>query len=160
MSLSQENIDKLCMTGIYKCEPVRSWLPSWRRDNPYHCINWTFKVRQYSDGTYVMYDTYWSGSDGFHVELTNENFDKFELLFDLNEMQRISPPDYYDYDEEDRYHLALDSGGYQYSKYYFVRKGAKKNKEKELDRLNRELESLKRQVKLKEEEIERAKRGD
>ena len=155
MSLSQENIDKLCMTGIYHCDPVLSWIESWRRDNPYHCINWTFKVHKYSDGTYAMWDTYWSGSDGLHKQLTDENFDKFELLFDLNDVRKISKEDFYDYNEEDRWHIALDSGGYQFSKYYFVRKDAKKNKDIQLERLYRELESLKRQVKLQEEEIER-----
>lgn len=155
MSLSQENIDKLCMTGIYHCDPVPSWIESWRRDNPYHCINWTFKVHKYSDGTYAMWDTYWSGVNGLHKQLTDENFDKFELLFDLNDVRKISKEDYYDYNEEDRWHIALDSGGYQFSKYYFVRKDAKKNKDIQLERLYRELESLKRRVKLQEEEIER-----
>lgn len=154
MSLSQENIDKLCMTGIYRCDPVPSWIESWRRDNPYHCINWTFKIHNYPEYNKIyMRDTYWSGGSGLSVELTDENFDKFELLFDINDVYKVSPPDFYDYDEEDRWHIALDSGGYQYSRYYYVRKGAKKNKEVLLERLNLELNSLKRQVEWKEEEI-------
>lgn len=156
MSLSQENIDKLCMTGIYRCDPVLSWIASWRRDNPYHCINWTFKI--YNCPKYnkiYMRDTYWCDG-GLTVELTDENFDKFELLFDMNEVHKVSPPDFWDYDEEDRWHIALDSGGFQFSKYYYVRKGAKKNKEVLLERLNRELESLKDQVKWKEDEIAKA----
>lgn len=151
--LSQENIDKLCMTGIYECEPVMEWLPLYKRDDPYHCMNWIFKVRQYENKFY-MYDTYWS-TDSFRVELDDKNFVKFNLLFDMNEVSRISPPDFYDYDEPDRWHVALDSGGYDLSKYYFVRKGAKKNKDIQLERLNNELESLKRRVELKEEEIKR-----
>lgn len=155
MSLSQENIDKLCMTGIYECEPVLSWIESWRRDQPYHCINWNFRVRKSSKGTYYMVDTYWSGVDGLVVELTDENFDKFVLLFDMNEVEKVSKEDFYDYNEEDAWHVALDSGGYQYSRYYFVRKGAKKNKDIQLERLNRELESLKCKVRWKEDEIKR-----
>ena len=158
-SLSQENINKLCMTGIYQCKPVLSWIESWRRDNPYHCINWTFKVRKYDDGAYYMYDTYWSGGGGLSIKLTDKNFDKFNLLFDMNDVHKVSPPDFYDYNEEDRWHIALDSGGYQYSRYYFVRKGAKKNKDIQLERLNRELESLKAQVRWKEEEIKRVLEG-
>ena len=157
MSLSQENINKLCMTGIYHCDPVLSWIESWRRDTPYHCINWTFKVRKYERSSeldkYYMCDTYWSTGDNLSVELTDDNFDKFEFMFDMNEVHKVSPPDFYDYNEEDRWHVALDSGGYQYSKHYYVRKGAKKNKEVLLERLNRELESLKSQVKWKEDEI-------
>jgi len=155
MSLSQENIDKLCMTGIYHCDPVLSWIESWRRDTPYHCLNWNFKVRKCSDDVYEMVDTYWSGCDGLRVKLTDENFDKFELLFDMDDVRRVSKEDYYDYNEGDAWHIALDSGGYQFSKYYFARKDAKKNKDIQLKRLNDELESLKRQVRLKEEEIER-----
>lgn len=158
MSLSQENINKLCMTGVYRCDPVLSWIESWRRDDPYHCINWTFKVVKYDNpDKYYMRDTYWSSGSGLSVELTDENFDKFELLFDMNEVHKVNPPDFYDYNEEDRWHIALDSGGYMFSKHYYVRKGAKKNKEVLLERLNWELDSLRRQVKWKEEEIAKAK---
>lgn len=159
MSLSQENINKLCMTGIYRCDPVLSWIESWRRDNPYHCINWTFMVYMYDEYNKIyMRDTYWSGGSGLSVELTDENFDKFELLFDMNEVHKVNPPDFYDYNEEDRWHIALDSGGYRFSKHYYVRKGAKKNKEVLLERLGRELESLKRQVRCKEEEMAKVKK--
>ncbi len=157
MSLSQEKIIKLCMTGIYRCDPVLSWIESWRRDTPYHCINWTFRVRKYErpgePDKYYMCDTYWSTGDGLSVELTDDNFDKFEFMFDMNDVHKVSPPDFYDYNEEDRWHVALDSGGYQYSRHYYVRKGAKKNKEVLLERLNLELDSLRRQIKWKEEEI-------
>ena len=148
------------MTGIYRCDPVLSWIESWRRDNPYHCINWTFRVYMYDEYNKIyMRDTYWSGGSGLSVELTDENFDKFELLFDMNEVHKVNPPDFYDYNEEDRWHLALDSGGYRFSKHYYVRRGAKKNKEVLLERLNRELESLRSQVRWKEEEIKKVKRG-
>ncbi len=100
-----------------------------------------------------MVDTYWSTGDNLCVELTDENFGLFRLLFDMNEVSKISPPDFYDYDEEDRWHVALDSGGLKYSKHYFVRKGAEKNKKTQLDRLYRDLESLERQVQIKQEEI-------
>ena len=155
--LSKENINKLHMNGIYECEPVKSWLPSYKWNEPYHCCNWTFRVKQYND-EYYMVDTYWSTGDGFKVKLTDENFEKFNFLFDFDEVDKITPPDFYDYDEEDRWHIALDSGGYAYSTYYFVRKGAKKNKDVLLERLNYELESLKRQIKYKEDEIKRIKR--
>lgn len=156
MSLSEENVKKLHMKGIYTCDPYTSleWLPYYKRDNPYHCCNWTFRVHKYDDGTYAMWDTYWSGADGFHVQLDDEKFDKFTLLFDLDDVKRVNINDFYDYNEEDRWHVALDSAGYQYSKYYFVKKDAKKNKEAQLERLHMELQSLKNQVKWKEQEIE------
>lgn len=157
MALSKENISKLCMTGIYKCQPVLEWLESWRRDEPYHCINWTFKVRyDEDDDTYYMVDTYWGGSGGLHVELTDEIFDRFEFLFDTNEVEQVPQTDFWDYDEKDRWHVALDSAGIRFSRYYLVRKGAKKNKTLLLERLNYELDSLKRDIERKEEEIRKA----
>jgi hypothetical protein len=146
------------MTGIYRCEPVLKWLPSYKRDQPYWCCNWTFRVRNYKE-KYYMVDTYWNGCEGLKVELTDENIDKFELLFDTEKVKKVMPPDFYDYNEEDCWHIALDSGGYQYSKHYYVRKDAKKNKEALLERLNRELESLKNKVRWKEDEIERVMKG-
>ena len=104
-----------------------------------------------------MRDTYWSGGSGLSVELTDENFDKFELLFDMNEVHKVNPPDFWDYNEEDRWHIALDSGGYRFSNHYYVRKGAQKNKEVLLERLDRELDNLRRQVRCKEEEIAKIK---
>ena len=154
MSLSQQNIDKLCMTGIYHCDPVLSWLESFRRSDPYHCINWTFKVmKDENSDDYYMCDTYWSGWEGLRVKLDDKNIDKFELLFDMNDVHKVSPTDFYDYDECDRWHTALDSAGYQYSKYFFVRNGAKKNKEILLARLNDELDDLERRVEMKKKEI-------
>lgn len=35
MALSQKNIEKLRMNGIYRCDPVLEWLPSYKRNNPY-----------------------------------------------------------------------------------------------------------------------------
>ena len=81
MGLSQDNIDKICMTGVYRCNPVLKWLPSYKRDNPYHCVNWIFTPDKYKDN-YYMRDTYWS-SDRFSILLSDENFDMFELLFSV-----------------------------------------------------------------------------
>lgn len=156
MALSNENIAKLHLNGIYTCQPQLNWIESWRRDDPYHCINWTFKVMQNDSGMYYMRDTYWS-SGGLRVELTDANFDIFEFLLDLDEASKIGPPDFYDYNEEDRWHIALDSGGYQFSKYYFVRKGAQKNKEAELERLQSELRCLEHQRSTLEEKINKLK---
>ena len=82
-------------------------------------------------------------------------FVSIDMPYSYDKKNEEFAADFYDYNEEDRWHVALDSGGYQYSRYYFVRKGAEKNKDIQLRRLNSELDSLKRQVKLKEEEIER-----
>ena len=155
MSLSKENVNKLCMTGVYRCDPIASGLGKGEsRESLYWCRNWIFRVQKNSDNTYSMVDTYWSsGSESF--VLTDENFGKFKFLFDLNEVKRVSSTDFYDYNEDDRWFVAMDSAGWQYSKWYYVRKDAKKNKDLLLSRLNDELASLKWRVEDKEREIAR-----
>ena len=146
--LSQENINKLHMNGIYRCDPVLEWLPSYKRDNPYWCRNWTFKVIE-RNGKYFMYDTYWTGDD-YSVKLTNENFDKFEYLFDLNDIQYVnSYKNWLEYPEEDRWRVPLDSGGINYAK-YVVRRGVKKVKERVVERMQRDIDYLKYDLAHKE----------
>lgn len=156
MSLSNENISKLCMTGVYRCDPIASGLGKGEsREYLYWGCNWVFKVRKYKDD-YMMVDTYW-GSDSKSFVLTDENFDKFEFLFDMNDVKKVSQTDFYDYNEDDRWFVAMDSGGWQFSKGYYVKKDATKNKEQLLSRLNEELLSLKRQAEYVEREIARIK---
>ena len=152
--LSQENIDKLHMKGIYICEPVLEWLPFWKRDDPYHCRNWTFKVKKFGN-EYYMHDTYWSTGDDNPIILTDENFDKFEYLFDYDQVKLIN--DYsrwLEYPEEDRWCVALDSGGNTFKR-YVVRSGAKKVKERVVERLQHEINHLKSELATKELQVER-----
>jgi hypothetical protein len=155
MSLSKENISKLCLTGVYRCDPIESGLGKGEsREYLYWGCNWVFTVRK-SEDDYMMVDTYWSSESKSFV-LTDENFDKFKFLFDMNDVRQVSQDFFYDYDEDDRWFVAMDSGGWQYAKCY-VKKDAKKNKEKLLSRLNDELASLKWRVEDKEREIARIK---
>ena len=148
--LSQANIDKLHMRGIYRCDPVLSWLPLYKRDAPYWCRNWTFKVGKSNSGKYWMMDTYWSTGDEYPVELTDENFDKFEFLFDLDDIRYInSYSDWIEYPDEDRWRVAVDSGGYDHAK-YIVRKEAKKIKEKVIERMQHDIDYLKHDLANKE----------
>lgn len=152
MSLSQSNIDKLHLNGIYRCDPVLSWLPLYKRDTPYWCRNWTFKIRK--SNKYYMYDTYWSTGDEYPVELTDDNFDKFEYLFDLDDVRFIHDyTSWIEYPEEDRWYVALDSGGMNYPK-YVVRKGAKKIKDRVVERMKREIDILKSELSSKERRLE------
>lgn len=157
--LSQENIDKLNMNGIYRCEPVLSWLPSYKRDNPYWCRNWTFRVRRSRSGKYYMYDTYWSG-DEYPVELTDENFDKFEYLFDLDDIRYVNTyTDWLEYPEEDRWRVGLDSGGINYPK-YVVRRGSKKVKDRIVERMKHNINYLKQELAYKEQLLDGIISGD
>ena len=152
--LSQENIDKLHMNGIYRCEPVLNWLPSYKRDTPYWCKNWTFKVQRSKSGKYFMYDTYWSTGDECPVELTDENFDKFEYLFDLDDIRYINNyKDWFEYPEKDRWEVPLNSGGINYPK-YVVRRNAKKIKERVVERMQQDINYLKQDLAHKERVLE------
>lgn len=154
MSLSQANIDKLNMNGLYHCNPVLEWLPSWKRDNPYWCRNWTFRVRKYDDD-YYMYDTYWSTGDDYPVKLTDENFDKFELVFDFNDVEefKCSYLKFETYADEDRFRVAVDSGGVNYPK-YFIRKDAMPQKDLVILRIQNEIAVLQGELDYKKKELE------
>lgn len=145
-TLSQENINKLNSHALYKCKPSSKYRGSWYETNLFHCCNWTFKVRQYLDGGYYMQDTYWGASgDSLSIELTDENFDEFELIADMRDLKQIKEFEVKKYREEDVMYLAVDSGGIQYGK-HFLKKDAKKNKDKILDNLDYEIDSCKRKL--------------
>lgn len=153
--LSKENIEKLHLNGIYRCDPVLNWLPSYKRDNPYWCRNWTFKIGRSKSGKYFMRDTYWATGDDYPVELTDENFDKFEFLFDLDDIKyENSYESWLEYPEEDRWRVPLDSGGTSYSK-YIVRKNAKKIKERVIERMKRDIDYLRQDLAYKEKILEK-----
>ena len=160
MGLSKENEEKLRPNGLYRCEPVLDWIASYKRDTPYHCMNWTFRpvMRTDKDGNteWYMEDTYWSCGGGLTVKLTDENFDKFEFVFCFDEVSCVKASVFYDYDEEDRFDVAVDSGGLVY-KGYFVKKGSKPNKNLQIERLQRELDMLRSKASYLEGEIKRLK---
>ncbi len=156
MALSQENIDKLCLTGLYKCDPVLKWLPEYKRSDPYWCKNWTFKVR-HSGNSYYMVDTYWS-SNSFSVELNDDNFSKFTLLFDFNDVVECSY-NWDDYDDNDKWFVATDSGGWNHAKHY-IRKDAVPVKAWVVGRISREIEGLKHDLESAEHLLEQVKNDE
>ena len=149
--LSKENRDKVCMTGIYSLEPVRDWFKNKDDIDIHWCKNWTFAPYENIDGQIVMYDTYYSSEPTIAVVLDDEMFEKFKFEYDTTKVRRVNPKEFYKYDEEDRYHLPIDSGGSEFNKNYFVRKGAEPSIHKRLnkicediDKAMRDLEYLKR----------------
>ena len=154
--LSNENIEKLHMNGIYRHEPVPEWLPSYRRNDPYHGKNWTFKVVKYED-KYYMHDTYWSTGDDHPIELTDENINEFEYLFENDEVRFMNDyAKWLEYDESDRWYCGLDSAG----KRFVVRRGASKIKELVVERLEREINTLKSDLASKQRILEGVRSGE
>ena len=149
---SQENRNKLILTGLYEAEPNKK-IHSWYSE-PYWCFNWTFNV-QYNErlDKYSMVDTYY---DDKYFELTDEDFDLFTLIFDFNDVEKHNGNNIWDYDEDDRYHVAIDSGGMYCGGKYFIKKDATKNIEKVLRRLKEEIDSAKDRVKDLEQKYDDA----
>lgn len=157
--LSNKNIEKLCMSGLYKHDPVKEWRGSAYKDNLYWCFNWTFTPSYDKDNNiWYMVDTYYGDT---HIKLTDENFDGFEFVFDFNEVVKVSN-DYHfsDYNENDFwFKMATDSGGWEFAKSY-IKKDAKKNKNKVIQRLTEEIEGLERSLEYKKEQLERIKNDE
>ena len=151
--LSVENIEKLNMYGLYKCNPDAKYRSSWHKDNLYHCCNWTFHVVVSNDGSYFMRDTYWSSGDSVYIHLTDENFHEFEFIFHVDKVRKIHPDDAKHY--EKYYRVAIDSGGI-YSPKYFVDIDAGKSRDlvlKDVDDQIKSLETDLRYLKDKRENI-------
>lgn len=153
--LSKENIEKINFNGLYSHEPDIKYRGELYSDNLYWCFNWIFipKEIQYSDvkETYFkMIDTYY-GDKG--IELTNKNINEFTLIFDFNDVEEISKQASYDYNDEDVFHVAIGSGGWQYSSKYFINKGTKKNKDILIDRITSEIQGLESKLEYKKNQL-------
>lgn len=139
--LSAENIEKLIFTGLYKHDPVEDWVSPGMRDNMYWCRNWTFRPIEVNC-KYYMQDTYFNNKS---IELTDENFDGFKFVLDFNDVVRVSEKIARNYSDEDRYHIAVDSGGLN-DKCWFIKRGAHENIEQVIRNINEEIADL--QIKL------------
>lgn len=157
--LSENKRNNLCMTGIYTHAPEVKYRANMFRNNLYHCCNWTFTVQQWNDGRIFMKDTYWSDDSSLLIELTDGNIDEFTFLFDCNDVMSHSGHNIYDYGESDWWHIAIDSGGMYCGGKYFLKKGAVKNREKVLKRLEEEILSVERDLEHKKQNYEAVKSG-
>ena len=148
--LSEENRAKIVNTGLYRAEPDRK-LQSWC-DNPYWCKNWTFVVRASNNELYMV-DTYFKDN---YILLTDDNFDKFSLIFDFNDVCQENCPE--EYNENDVYYVSTDSGGMTMVKTY-RKKHAKRPVERMVKLMEYEIGSLENQLKSAKKELEMYKDG-
>lgn len=156
--LSKKNVDKLVMTGLYRHAPDKRYRDPMYWDDLYWCFNWTFRVRHHEDDdTWYMVDTYFNDK---YIELTDDNFDEFEFLFDFNEVKKCSGTHIEEYDESDWWHVAVNSGGMYCGGTYFLKKDAVKKKDRVIQRLENEIEHLEREIAYKKETLQRVKNDD
>ena len=149
------------MTGLYRHEPDVKYRGSIYENQLFHCCNWVFEIKynEYED-TYQMVDNFWRDGSGLKIELTDDNFDEFDFLFDFNEVERHSGENIYEYDESDWWHVAIDSGGMYCGGKYFVKKGAIKSKERVLKRIANEINRLERELERKREDYKRVENNE
>lgn len=150
--LSKENYDKLNENLLYKLEPKRNTEESYIGCIPmsYWCRNWTFRVQKGNDHA-IMCDTYWT-TQGNYIEVTDQNISEFEVIFDMNEVKMISKESSDEYDTEDVFCVAIDSGGITYPK-YFVKKNANKSRAKQIEKKEEEIRKLKHKLEWAEREL-------
>lgn len=141
--LSRENLEKINFNGLYRHEPDKRYS---RHEDLYWCQNWTFTLQKYKDKVY-MRDTYWSSGDGLNIEVTDNNINEFELLFDFTDVKQVKVNNITEYGEENKdwFIVAVDSGGISYPK-QFIRKNAQRDKQKVINRKKREIDDIKRKI--------------
>ena len=156
--LSEENIKKLNMNGLYRCEPNPAYLldkSDYCADDPYYMMNWEFYPKIVG-GIYYMEDTsslYFAKL----VELTDENFDSFKFILDRKEVESVRfEEDWLEYRTEDRYKISSDFGGRTHP-VFLVKKGACKDRKKVITRLEKDLAELEDLTKRKRQTLERVR---
>lgn len=129
--LSKENRNKLSESRLYQRE-IPGGEKTW-------CRNGTYRVRtsENAEKTVFMVDTFYMDHS---IELTDKNFNDFNFVMDYNEVINISYDSYREYSNKDRFNFAVDSGGWQYSKYFSL-KTANKNTDKRISILKDEIKS-------------------
>lgn len=111
----------------------------------YHCFDGTLIVKERDNGDKYLEDTYWDtgGSRVFHS--VNEALEKGELtfLFNFDMVEEVSKymKDYYS--DTDFFELYIHAG---YRNRYFIKKGAKRSKEKMLEVLENKMKDTERQI--------------
>lgn len=149
--LSQSNIDKLVLTGLYGHEVPG---PKSKGDDPGHCCNWTFTVIE-NEGRYWMRDTYLSSGEPLSFELTDDNFDEFYFLFDFDKVVKTTNSIWKEYPEDKRFWAPPDSGGTYCGGSYFVLKDAKPSKELKREILLSEIHGVESELESKRHELQR-----
>lgn len=148
--LSKENREKIIKTGLYSANPDKK-LQQWDGD-PYWCKNWTFIVEEDEDDVYMV-ETYYKDT---YILLTDDNFEKFSLIFDFNDVCRENYPE--EYDKKDVYYVSVDSGGMTIPKTY-RKKLAKRPVERMIELTEREVKVLEDKLKFARNELEMYKNG-
>jgi hypothetical protein len=144
--LSKENYDRLNENYLYQKEPEEIG------QYTFWCRNWTFKVHK-SDGNAFMLDTYYNNWDS-NIEVTDDNINNFKVVFDFREVRRIKDKEIDEYNHDDLYRVATDSGGMSCGGLHWVKKDAQKSIQLLIEKKRHEIESLKSSLRYAERQLE------
>jgi len=79
----------------------------------------------------------------------------FEFIFDFREVKRIYDDETNEYNDEDLFRVAIDSGGYSCGHLYWVNKNTKKSMDLLIYKKKSEIKSLKNDLKWAEQDLEK-----
>ena len=154
--LSAKNKAKININGLYSHKPDCKMRDCLFWNNLYHCMNWTFFVKESKNGDLFMQDTYWGATGSDHrYKVTDENIDEWEFIFDRTKVRKVSSYEAEVYDKEDKFHVAIDSGGMYCGGKWFVKEDAKPSKQKQIERLQDEINVLITELKYKQNQLEK-----
>lgn len=156
MGLNKYNYDKLDVNCLYKMKDKKETerIKEIRYD-PFWCRNWTFVVKKHDDGSADMLDTYFTSYDSGAYSVTDENINDFEVIFNFNDMNRITEKESNDYFDEEVIRVGVDSGGRFSKNNCFVRKDLEKSKLKLILNARKEVERCKYSLKWAEDNLKR-----
>lgn len=155
MVLSQWNVEELLYGlehtsgNVFKGIPSKRHVWAGEENCMYRYRNWIFDlvIEPGKYPKYFMVDTFGPAPETFSqfkIEVTDQNVDEFEFLFNRNDVVKIHAKERNHYDE---YYTIADLGGdWQYPTYY-VDKGAKKNPENIEKIFGNQIEDLEGQIK-------------
>ena len=119
--------------------------------SPYHCFDGILIVRKDKKEEFYLEDTYWSNGRTFTLD---EALAKGTLryVFNLDKVEKTSKRDLNYYDDKD---IVILRYGHGYSTQCFIRKGAKKSKEKMLAVIKKQISDAKIDLSCITDRIER-----
>lgn len=144
------------MKELSKIKENDVFLANWKErkwgDQKDHCFEGIL-IALKQENEFRFYDTFWG-----ICEKSNKSWSYAEMIklfnvdyyCNLNELEKIKKYDVDYYDDKDIFIISEQHG---YSKYYYIKKGAEKSKDKMLKVLNKKLEDIKLNIKWETQQI-------
>ena len=156
MKLSTENYNKLKEGCLYKKQPIiDNSFSVGTVSGTYHCKNWTFTIYK-NDGRAWSSDTYFGER---YEEVTDDNINDYTFIFSFDNVQKIPDECIDEYDKDDLFCVATDSGGYSCGHLHWIRKGTLKSKHLLLAKKEDEIRKYKNRIDSLERDVEKIKNG-